>query len=73
VIRVCGVIGPWQLVTLVAALEQAAQDEKQNGNEARPYEDYVVLYETAGVPTLSKKFCKNGGGNLAVEKHRLGL
>lgn len=48
-IRVCCVFGPWQLVTLLAALEKNA-----NGASASDCEDYLLLYETAGVPDTFK-------------------
>lgn len=49
-IRVCGVFGTWQLITLVASLQQAAQDSRgTDAGTSEEYEDYLLLYETAGV------------------------
>ena len=45
-VRVCGVFGTWQLVTLVAALRQA---EREGGRAGSDGGDILVLYETAGV------------------------
>ena len=51
-IRVCGVFGTWQLVTLVAALRQANLDR---GAPERSGDDYLVVYETRGVPQEFKE------------------
>ena len=53
-VRVCGVFGTWQLMALVASLHQE-RDERERASEintidAYPCDDYLVLYETAGVP-----------------------
>ena len=53
-IRVCSVIGTWQLVTLVASLKQAEADAKSSGKSGQ-YEDYLIMYETAGVPDEFKQ------------------
>ena len=54
-IRVCGVFGTWQLITLVASLQQAAQDSASS----EEYEDYLLLYETAGVSQEFKETLHN--------------
>lgn len=43
--RLCCVFGTWQLLSLVASLRQSANDETTSVT----YDDYLVLYETAGV------------------------
>jgi hypothetical protein len=53
-VRVCGVFGTWQLMALVASLHQE-RDERERASEintidADPCDDYLILYETAGVP-----------------------
>ena len=46
-IRVCGVIGTWQLITLVASLGQNRADNKSG--KAETHDDYLIVYETGGV------------------------
>ncbi len=53
-IRVCSVIGTWQLVTLVASLKQA-ETENRSGQK---YDDYLIMYETAGVPDEFKQILR---------------
>jgi hypothetical protein len=53
-IRVCFTIGTWQLVTLAAALQQVSDDNKASSIAAE-YEDYLVVYETGGVPDTFKQ------------------
>lgn len=48
-IRVCAVIGTWQLFTVVSALLEIADRERQQGKPTA-YEDYLLVFETAGVP-----------------------
>jgi hypothetical protein len=61
-IRVCCTVGTWQLVTLTAALQQIGADlaaasgsAGRAGSEASDFEDYLVVYETAGVPDSFKE------------------
>lgn len=56
-IRVCCTVGTWQLVTLAAALQQVAHDlKKENGSEGTArFDDYLVVYETGGVPDSFKQ------------------
>lgn len=58
-IRVCGVFGTWQLITLVASLQQAAEDRRKQGKgDSEKYEDYLLLYETAGVSQEFKEILR---------------
>ena len=55
-IRVCCCIGTWQLVTLAAALQQIGEDLKaKSGGDAGGFDDYLVVYETGGVPNSFKE------------------
>ncbi|WP_352761638.1 polysialyltransferase family glycosyltransferase [Mesorhizobium sp. M0510] len=46
-VRICCVFGTWQLLSLVASLRQSIADESSPPQQE--HEDYLVLYETAGV------------------------
>ena len=55
-IRVCCCIGTWQLVTLAAALQQAGDDRAaKSGGTTVDFDDYLVVYETGGVPDSFKE------------------
>lgn len=46
-VRICCVFGSWQLLSLVASLRQSTMDRSFPAGEE--HEDYLLLYETAGV------------------------
>jgi hypothetical protein len=55
VIRVCCTVGTWQLVTLTAALQQIGADlAEQSGGSGTEFDDYLIVYETSGVPEKFK-------------------
>ncbi|MES2461095.1 MAG: polysialyltransferase family glycosyltransferase [Armatimonadota bacterium] len=55
-IRVCCTVGTWQLVTLAAALQQIGEDlSEASGGPDEVFEDYLVVYETSGVPDAFKE------------------
>ncbi|WP_245321923.1 alpha-2,8-polysialyltransferase family protein [Mesorhizobium sp. WSM1497] len=45
--RICCVFGSWQLLSLVASLRQSTMDGSSPADQE--HEDYLLLYETAGV------------------------
>lgn len=55
-IRVCCCIGTWQLVTLAAALQQISEDLRaKSSGDVESFDDYLVVYETAGVSDSFKE------------------
>ncbi|MBC8102314.1 MAG: hypothetical protein H7Z41_06980 [Cytophagales bacterium] len=54
-IRVFYTVGTWQLLTLTAALQEAKDQAAMAGDAAPIYEDYLVVYETGGVPDEFKQ------------------